>query len=204
MTIDQPFSRAFEHRDELYVAALDEFATHGYEQASINAILARAGMSKGQFYHHFGGKENLYLALIGVLIERKRAALTEMMRPDDFEQDLFTIFERQIQYGLEFARMHPTIDRFALSVVRERGNPIYAVVLERFNFNNDALIAGLIERAYQAGELRVDIPLPFLKQLIAYMFTHANDIASLDDAASVEANLRYLMSVMRAGLSRQQ
>ena len=65
------FETTFEHREELVEAALEEFIAKGYEQASINTILRAAGMSKGQFYYHFENKEGLYLALIGILIERK-------------------------------------------------------------------------------------------------------------------------------------
>ncbi len=41
------FRADFEHRDALIGAALDEFSEHGYHAASLNRILAAAGMSKG-------------------------------------------------------------------------------------------------------------------------------------------------------------
>jgi AcrR family transcriptional regulator len=42
----------FEHQDALISEAIEEFAARGYDNASINRILARVGMSKGQFYYH--------------------------------------------------------------------------------------------------------------------------------------------------------
>ena len=50
------FAKTFEHKQKLLDAALAEFNEYGYEQASINRILAQAGMSKGQFYYHFKNK----------------------------------------------------------------------------------------------------------------------------------------------------
>lgn len=41
-------------------AALDEFATHGFNAASLNRIIDAAGISKGSMYYYFDGKEALY------------------------------------------------------------------------------------------------------------------------------------------------
>ena len=65
------FRADFEHRYALTGAALDEFSEHGYDAASVNRILAAAGMSKGQLYHHFANKEALYLALVEWTIDEK-------------------------------------------------------------------------------------------------------------------------------------
>lgn len=195
------FETSFEHSEALLKAALAEFAEHGYEQASINRILAKAGMSKGQFYYHFKNKEGLYFALIGLLIERKRAHLKETMQPRDFQQDLFSIFARQIRLGLDFAQRHPEISRFAERFAHEQGSPIYTKALKRFNFVGDAAMGDLIERAYHAGELRNDLPLPFVKRLIAFLFTHAAEVCGLANASAdeIEHNLNHLMTFIRSG-----
>jgi AcrR family transcriptional regulator len=41
-------------------AALDEFAAHGFNAASLNRIIDAAGISKGSMYYYFDGKEELY------------------------------------------------------------------------------------------------------------------------------------------------
>ena len=41
-------------------AAFDEFATHGFNSASLNRIIDAAGISKGSMYYYFDGKEDLY------------------------------------------------------------------------------------------------------------------------------------------------
>lgn len=197
------FAASFEHSEALLEAALAEFAEHGYEQASINRILAKAGMSKGQFYYHFKNKEDLYFALIGLLIERKRLHLKDAMQPRDFQQDLFSIFAQQIRLGLDFARRHPEVSRFAESFAREQGSPIYTRALKRYNFAGDAAMGDLIERAYRAGELRNDLPLPFVKRLVIFLFTHAVEVCGLSnaDTAETEQNLNRLMSFIQSGLA---
>lgn len=202
----QAFETSFEHSEALLEAALAEFAERGYAQASINRILARAGMSKGQFYYHFKNKEALYLALIGLLIERKRVHLKEVMQPRELQQDLFSILALQIRLGLDFAQRHPEVSRFAESFAREQGKPIYTKALKRFNFIGDAAMGDLIERAYRAGELRNDLPLPFVKRLVAFLFTHAVEVCGLANASAdeTEQNLNQLMSFIRSGVAAEK
>jgi AcrR family transcriptional regulator len=196
------FEIAFEHSTELFNAALDEFIEKGYEQASINTILKRAGMSKGQFYYHFKTKEDLYLALIAILIARKREFVSTIMRPEDFQQDLFGIVRTQIRYGLMFARAYPAISRFGESFVREQGSAIYKKALAIHNFENDSAMTQLIEAGVSRGDLRDDLPLAFMHKLIAYLITHAADLTDLDQFDSVERNLDYLITFLKSGLGR--
>ncbi|MDI3471041.1 MAG: Transcriptional regulator, AcrR family [Pseudolabrys sp.] len=45
---------------QLLAAAASEFAAHGFEQASLNAVIRACGMSKSSFYHYVGSKEALF------------------------------------------------------------------------------------------------------------------------------------------------
>ncbi len=47
-------------RDALLRFAAAEFAGRGYEQASLNAIIRAAGLSKSSFYHFVGSKQALF------------------------------------------------------------------------------------------------------------------------------------------------
>jgi len=198
------FETTFEHSEKLLDAALAEFRDKGYEQASINTILKAAGMSKGQFYYHFDNKEGLYLALIGILIERKRDFLESVMQPEDFQGDVFTIFETQIKYGLAFARAHPAISQFAARFAQEQGHPIYEKALSIYNFEDNEAINRLIEAGIDNGAFRDDLPAAFIKKAVAYLFTHAADLADLGDPEEIETNMGYLMTFMKSGLAREK
>ena len=50
-------------RAHLIEVATRLFAAHGYDGTSIEAVLAESGVSRGSLYHHFGGKEALFLAV---------------------------------------------------------------------------------------------------------------------------------------------
>lgn len=50
-------------REELLDHAQALFLMHGYDKASLNDVIAAAGISKGAFYHYFASKETLLEAL---------------------------------------------------------------------------------------------------------------------------------------------
>jgi len=51
-------------RAHLVEVATQLFAAHGYDGTSIQAVLAESGVSRGSLYHHFPGKEALFLAVL--------------------------------------------------------------------------------------------------------------------------------------------
>jgi AcrR family transcriptional regulator len=64
-------------RSKLMAAAAEEFAKYGLQGARIHAIVARAGVNDRMIYHHFGSKENLYIAVL----DDQRAGLTQAWSP---------------------------------------------------------------------------------------------------------------------------
>jgi TetR/AcrR family transcriptional repressor of nem operon len=62
-------------RERLLRAAFEEIHRHGFQAASLDAILARAGVTKGALYHHFADKAALGHAMLdevvtGLLLQR--------------------------------------------------------------------------------------------------------------------------------------
>lgn len=196
------FEKTFEHKQKLLDAALEEFNASGYEQASINRILDKAGMSKGQFYYHFKNKEGLYFALIEVAIQKKLDYFQNLNLLDGAPTDIFSLFRMQIRSGLTFAMEFPAIHDLGQSLLRERGNPIYEKVMGKYNFKDNEVVGHLVEMAYQKGEFREDLPLSFIKQMIGNLFNQAADFANLENVEEMETNLNYLIDFMRNGLAR--
>ncbi|MFH8250246.1 TetR/AcrR family transcriptional regulator [Microbacterium sp. B2969] len=59
-----------ERQEAILNTALDEFSAHGFAEASLNRIIARAGLSKGSMYYYFDSKEDLYADVIRRQVER--------------------------------------------------------------------------------------------------------------------------------------
>ena len=60
-------------------AAVDLFARQGYDGTSVAQVIARAGVAKGGFYHHFASKEALLYEVYGDLITRQLAAMDDIL-----------------------------------------------------------------------------------------------------------------------------
>jgi AcrR family transcriptional regulator len=57
-------------RGQLIEVATRLFAERGYEDTSIEAVLAAAGVSRGALYHHFAGKDALFEAVMKSVEDR--------------------------------------------------------------------------------------------------------------------------------------
>ena len=56
-------------RKNIYSAAIEEFKTFGYQDASIRNIATNAGISLGNIYRYYKNKEDLYIAVIQPLVD---------------------------------------------------------------------------------------------------------------------------------------
>ena len=64
------FNLPEEKRKKLIAAALEEFSTVPFSDASINKIIRRAGIPRGSFYMYFEDKQELFLYLIRSFVEQ--------------------------------------------------------------------------------------------------------------------------------------
>lgn len=65
------------NRRAILDAAMAEFETHGPDKASMRAIAASAGLTTGAIYSIFGGKDDLYAALLSESLARLEAHVRE-------------------------------------------------------------------------------------------------------------------------------
>ena len=77
-----------ERREKLFAVATQEFTEHGFEQASLNRIIARVGMSKSSFYHYFANKTELFEQIILQAVA-PLAQMVAMFRPEDLTRETF-------------------------------------------------------------------------------------------------------------------
>jgi AcrR family transcriptional regulator len=75
-----PSARRQETRTRLLDAAIEVFAEEGLQGASVEAVCARAGFTRGAFYSNFSSKEQLFLALLEREFEHRAADLAEKAR----------------------------------------------------------------------------------------------------------------------------
>jgi len=76
-------ARSRSSRQALLASARQEFARRGYAATSVEHVVRQAQLTKGAFYHHFSGKEDVFLKVFEtVKAELSRKAFIVHLEPD--------------------------------------------------------------------------------------------------------------------------
>jgi AcrR family transcriptional regulator len=92
--------------------AIQEFAEHDYNSASISNIVAQAGIAKGSLYQYFSDKRDLYLYLITLAGDEKKQFLAKNPPPDP-SMNVFDFLRWMMQTGAGFELSNPLLARVA-------------------------------------------------------------------------------------------
>jgi AcrR family transcriptional regulator len=143
-------------RTALIEAALEEFSTRGYEEATVAGIAERAGVTTGALYAHFAGKLDLLLATVGLApiddILRSTGELASLPWSEASKaiiQSMSARPDRRMLLLLDVivvARRDPHVAR-----ILRRGIKDYLQAMT--TANDDAVALGLIDPPLSTGDL---------------------------------------------------
>ncbi len=106
-----------EKQDRILNAALQEFAVKGYKQASTNAIVSRAEISKGALFHYFPSKQALFEFLVHYSFHTLKTELYAKI--EDMGTDPFEKWSRLAFLKLQMFHRYPAITTFVFSVYKD-------------------------------------------------------------------------------------
>ncbi|WP_420124112.1 TetR/AcrR family transcriptional regulator [Nakamurella sp.] len=156
-------------REELLGLIVAVFNERGYEAASMTDLAAATGLTKSAFYHHFTSKEEILGMAVDRALNALAAALDEATaRPGRAVDRL----EQAIRRTTEIL-----IDQlpFVTILLRVRGN----TVVERDTLARrrqiDARLAGLVEQAARAREIRDDVDPRLVSRLLFGMVNSVHE-----------------------------
>jgi AcrR family transcriptional regulator len=175
-------------RGQLIEVATRLFAEHGYEDTSIEAVLAAAGVSRGALYHHFSGKDALFEAVLKSVEDGISAQLNAVIR--------------------DVSGAVATINAAALAWVDLAGDPvIQRIVLtdgpsvlgwERWRTMDEQYAAGPMRELLQAvcaeGNLAPELVNSFAHMILAALDEIAVVIARAEDHEAAMAEGRVAVS----------
>ena len=175
-------------------AGLTVFRRKGYDDAMMSEIAELAGVVEGTIYRYFENKRDLLVKIVerwyeGLLVEEDRQLagirgtwnrLRYMIR-----QHLVTIRDEPVLSRLVFMELRP--------------DPGYrATRLYRLNRDYTQRVIEIIQQAGAAGELRSDLPLPLIRDLIfggiehyTWGFLRGERALEVDEAADGIAEILY-------------
>jgi len=185
---------------DLKEAAIDEFSMKRYEDASLNDILKKAGMSKGSFYHHFGDKFGLYVAMIDIITQKKLSFFYPLMEQNLDTRDFFGTLKALIKATTEFmlsdARMHFLSNRLMdeTDAFRSRLFGLFGVdYYQSFNI--------WVYQAAQSGQIDSRYPPEFVVKLIEIMFANIHKLGTVGDPDHLLNTAFQVIDVIQHGIS---
>ena len=146
-------------------AALDEFATWGFDNASINRIVAQCQIAKGSFYQYFEDKKDLYKHVLNWITLKKIDYISPVLQ-NPLAHDFFTVLQEMYRSGLAFAQENPKAALLGNQVVKNRESPIHREVFDASRETAVAFYQNLIDLAIERGELRPDIDVRFMIHIL--------------------------------------
>lgn len=167
-------------RERLLQAALQVFAEHGYEAATIREICGRAEANVAAVHYHFGDKRKLYQAIFGRLFETLRERRTAFLPADAPPEERLRVYiqalfeeifccdgdsERQVQlstiYLSEMANPTEVLDRIVEEHLEPDARELYSIIGDLLGGGADealivdcaASVIGQILYYYHAGPI---------------------------------------------------
>jgi AcrR family transcriptional regulator len=147
-------SRIGRPRDEAVSAAITEavlglLAEVGFGSMSMDALAARAGVSKASIYRRWASKEDLVIDVIGGLVSRVDIVSTGEIRADLLAVlGRFGAFLSELKAGSIFPRLVGEV---------HCGSDLGRHYAESVILPKRAILAGLITEAKERGELKEDL-----------------------------------------------
>jgi len=153
------YDAARTRRDILSVAAR-EFARNGFNGSRVDAIAARTSTTKRMIYYYFGGKEQLYIAVLEAAYARIREAEAAL---DLRELDPATAMRRLVRFTFDYDHANPDFVRLvAVENIHHarhlaKSRRIRAINAGIISTIDDILRRGRRARVFRRGLSAVDV-----------------------------------------------
>lgn len=102
-------SRRNSTRKQILDAAAQVFAEKGYDGASIDDIVERAGVARGTLYYNFASKEEIALSLAAAAMTELDARLRPQLDSPDLEALLLELMTVSCRWFLANPSIAPTV-----------------------------------------------------------------------------------------------
>lgn len=125
-----------EKRERILNAAMKEFVQKGFMNASTDAIVKEAAISKGALFYYFNNKKDLFLFLYDYAIDILKNEI--LVKFNDDEKDIFTRRRQAARLKIEILKKLPEMYNFLATAYMEESGEVKSDLESR----NKELIVG--------------------------------------------------------------
>lgn len=103
-TAKKPSRIQLRNRSKILEAALDVFSTHGYRGSTLDQIAEAAGLSKPNILYYFDGKEEIFVTLLGSLVDQWIEPLRQIDPEGEPLEEIRSYVARKVQMSKDMER----------------------------------------------------------------------------------------------------
>jgi AcrR family transcriptional regulator len=162
-------------RRNILAVATKEFAKQGFNGARIDSIAARTSTTKRMIYYYFGGKEQLYIAVL----EQEYANIRD--EEARLELDLLdpkAAIRRLSDFTFDYDHAHPNFVRLvAIENIHHAKHLAKSARIREINATIVGTIARIVRRGRREGVFRADVrPVDVHMLMSALCFFHVSNL----------------------------
>lgn len=185
-------------RDKLLHAAFEEIYRRGFQAASLDTILANAGLTKGALYHHFPDKDSLGYAVVNEVVRGfllQRWGVLEPLTGDPLTALQRVLQRRASELTAREVELGCPLNNLAqeMSPLDQRFRRAIAAIFDTWT---DAVAKGL-ERGQAEGSVRRDVD---TRKVAAFVVASIEGSFGLAKSARSATMLRSNLEVLRSFL----
>jgi len=183
-----------EKKQRIFAAAVKEFASRKFSEASLNQIVKAAEIPWGSFYQYFDDKEDLYCYVIKEISRVKWDAL-EQAGVEDTEGDFFATIREKIVALFALGKRNPDYAQIILFQEMEENE-----FIRKLREGSTKRWKEIIERDKKRGLIKPEVDAEVMLDLF-YNFVLLNYYrVGLDDEEKYLATLDQAVKIMREGV----
>lgn len=152
-------------RQKIFAAAVAEFASKGYTNASMNSVVKAAEISKGSLFQYFRTKRDLFDGVVEMAVGEVKRYLKQV-REETHRMTFLQSLECLLRAGFAFIDTHPLLARIYFHLLQSGEAPFGAEQTVRLHRLSDEFLAELIREAVVRSEVSEELEVEHVAFLV--------------------------------------
>ncbi|EIW19775.1 MULTISPECIES: TetR/AcrR family transcriptional regulator [Pelosinus] len=182
-------------KGKIFDAAVQEFSTRRFSEASINQIVKAAGIPRGSFYQYFSGKEDIFLYMFEEILKEKREVVYQSKSLDP-DADVFEICMQATKASLAWGRSKSEYSQIA--ILMEIDNSEFITKLRAASFEG---LIKIIGRDKERGLIRPEVDADLVADMIYSLIWKQFSLFGFDENMYLK-KINDGLDIIKAGIAR--
>ena len=141
-----------EKKNRILDASISEFADKEYNSASMNKVVAQAGIAKGSLFNYFKTKNSLYNHIYTLALNEVKAYLRKV-RDETAELTFDKRLHKIVNAGVRFITEHPRLARIYFRLIYSGDSPNRVKIMNELQEMSHDYLGEIIQVAVERNEL---------------------------------------------------